>query len=125
MGSFPEHRPGSVLRQARAIDLDAQDPVENQVDLRTAIALGDQHRSALHLSNLRFGRALHQFVREVSFEGGFDGRDEGVGVLVSPRRRFAEGLAIPVAEVDESGLRTQLTMVVVDPVARETTGPDQ
>ena len=61
----------------------------------------------------------------VALEGGLDRGDERRRVLVAPRRVLAEGLAVPLLEVDHAGLGDDLAAVVVEPVAGERAGADQ
>ena len=63
--------------------------------------------------------AAHDGGRQLALERGLDGGDEDLGVLVAPGRVLAERAVGPLLEVDEAGLRQQLAVVVVDPVARE------
>ena len=125
MGTLAEHGTWTVLGQAFAVHLDTKDAVEDQVHLRALVALADKGGARLHLPDLRFGRAVHQLIGERAFERGLDDGDEGLRLLVAPGRRLAEGLAVPVLEVDEPGLAREPAVLVVDPVTREPARPAQ
>ena len=119
MGVFTEESTGAVLGQALAVDLDAKHAVEHQVHLGTRLTLADEGGSRLHLLDPRFGGPPHQLGGKGALEGGLDHRHERLGLLVAPRGVLAEGLAVPVLEVDEPGLGGKVALVVIDPVAGE------
>ena len=125
VGALTEERPGPVLGQALAVDLDAKHAVEDQVDLGALVALAYQVGARFHFLDLRFGRPAHHSGGQRTLEGGLDDGDEGLGLLVAPGRVRAEGLAVPVLEVDEARLAREMALVVVDPVAREPAGSDE
>src|SRR5579871_2932278 len=85
------HGAGPVLGHGLAVDLDADDPVEDQEELVARLALGGDRLPLLHVADLGLGRPRHELLRELALEGGLDLGAEGGRVAVAPGAVLAEG----------------------------------
>ena len=102
-----EHRPLADQRARAevgdllAVDVHLDDAVEQQVDGVGLLALLGERGALLQLADLRLALA-HDHPRQLPLHGRLDLGDEGRRVLAAPRAEVAEGVAVPVLEVDQA-----------------------
>ena len=67
-GSFPHHGPGPDLGHLLAVDLDDEDAVEDQEDVRAGGALLEERVAGRDGADLRLGAATHDARRQLPFQ---------------------------------------------------------
>src|SRR5688572_463114 len=71
-GTLAYHRAGADLGDLPIVDLDHEDPVEDQVDLGAALTLANQVGALGDGLDLRLGAAAHDRARQRSLERRLD-----------------------------------------------------
>src|SRR6185436_20794952 len=119
--ALAEQRTGPDLGHPVAVDLDVDDPVEEQEELVTRLAFLHQRLALFELAPFELLALAHDRDRQLTLEVGLDRRRQRRRILLAPGRVLAMRGPVPLAEVDRPGLLDQLAVVVVEPMARERT----
>ena len=80
----PTTAPGPISATCVVVDLDDEDPVEDQEDVRARLALADEGLALGDASGSRLGAAAHDRARERALERRLDRGDDGRRVLRRP-----------------------------------------
>ena len=100
-GPLADERARAEVGDLLAVDVHLDDAVEQQVDGVGLLALGGERGALLQLADLGLALA-HDHPRQLPLHRRLDLGDERRRVLAAPRAVVAEGVAVPVLEVDEA-----------------------